>query len=87
MTTPLYSARGGPRNLTTPLRRPCDKALDAQASTDELQSLLAQARGHGLSAHADWLSGVVMGSQAILRVFQRELQIALEADLARLEGR
>ncbi len=85
LTTPLYSPHGG--NRKTVLLRPCDKALDAQAETDELQSLLGQLRASNLSPHTDWLSGVVMGAQAVLRVFQRELQIALEADRARLEGR
>lgn len=81
----LSVTQGGARNLRTPLKRPCEKALDAQAETDELQTMLAAVTD--LGAAAQFLAGAVLGAQAVLRPLQRQLQLALEAERAVREGR
>lgn len=80
----LSPTRGGPRNVRTPLKRPCNELMDVQAHRQELQRDLATTE---LPAGLQWLAGYVQGLWAIIAPAERQLQAQLEAARAELEGR
>ncbi len=85
LPTPAQGTRGGPRNLRTPLRRPCDRLLDIQANRQELQRDLAQIGE--LLGETPYFVLILEQLYALAALIERPVQARLEAERARLEGR
>ncbi len=81
----VYPARGGARNVVTPLRRPCNTLLDIQASRQELQRDLSTLPG--LQAVDCYVLQLLLKVYEVTALIERPLQMRLEAERARLEGR
>ncbi len=80
----VYPARGGARNMVTPLRRPCNTLLDIQANRQELQRDLATIDGF---SEADcYVLGILLKLYDLTALIERPVQARLEAERARLEA-
>ncbi len=79
----VYPARGG--NRKTVLLRPCNTLLDIQASRQELQRDLSTLPG--LQAVDCYVLQLLLKVYEVTALIERPLQMRLEAERARLEGR
>jgi hypothetical protein len=82
---PVCRTRGGPRNLSTPLKRPCNTLLDIQANRQELQRDLQAIPG--LEETDCYVLQVLLKLYDVTALIERPVQMRLEAERARLEGR
>ncbi len=78
-----HSTRGG--NRKTALLRPCNALLDIQANRQELQRDLATLPG--LQAVDCYVLQLLLKVYEVTAMIERPLQMRLEAERARLEGR